>query len=266
MNGRIFSELTQEDRIFLSRVEESFFSAEEKCVVKFTAFLDGRQQLLVQQAARKVGFENYLLFGGLGLEAEQGERTENERRMLGCFPYYETPSTEAFPIVPLTFSYRTADILTHRDFLGCFMALDLKRETIGDILVGEGRCVAFFQPHAAEIVLGELSKIGRVGVKVQRGIVGTVPSLYRTRKEEGVVSSLRLDCLVALVCKVSREKAQQLVRSGLVTLCWQICTDTALLTEEGDVFSVRGFGKFRLEEVGAVTKKGRLHLVYSQYI
>ena len=261
MSGRIISELTQEDRFFLARVEEAFSGAEEKCVSKFTAFLDGRQQLLVQQAAKRSGYNNYLLCGGL----PEGEG-ENERRMLGCFPYYEEPSPQAFPILPLTFLYRAEDKLTHRDFLGSFMALDLKRETVGDILVEEGRCVSFFQPQAAQVVLGEITKIGRVGVKVQKGFDGPAPALYRTRAEEGVVSSLRLDCLVALACKVSREKAQQLVRAGLVTLCWQICTDTSVPAQAGDVFSVRGFGKFRLEQVGNVTKKGRFHLTYSQSV
>lgn len=261
MGGRLISELSQEDRLFLARIGDTIRAADEKCAVKFTAFLDGRQQLLVRQSVQKTGFENYLLFGGL--MEQQGE---NERRMLGCFPFYETPMEEAFPIVPLTFSYRGEDKLTHRDFLGSFMALDLKRETVGDILVGEGVCVTFLQPHAAEIALAEISKIGRVGVKVCRGLPGEIPPLYRTSREEGVVSSLRLDCLTALVCKVSREKAQQLVRSGLVTLCWQVCTDTSVTAESGDVFSVRGYGKFRLEDTGTVTRKGRLHLTYSRYI
>ncbi len=254
---RFVQELSQEDRIFLSRAEDAFAVASEKCIEKFSAFLDGRQQMLARQAAQKAGFENFLLFGGM---------PESERRILGCFPYYEEPEPDKFPIVPLTFTYRTADSLTHRDFLGCFMALNLKRETIGDILVGEGRCIAFFLPQAAEIAETEISKIGRVGVGVQKGIVGEPPLLYHTKKEEGVVSSLRLDCLVALVCKVSREKAQQLIRSGLVVLCWQVCTDVAFTLEKGDVFSIRGFGKFRLEQVGAPTKKGRLHLIYSQYV
>ena len=255
--GRLIQGLSQEDRILLSRAEEAFTAADEKCTVKFSAFLDGRQQLLVQQAARKSGFENFMLFGGL---------PESERRVLGCFPYYEEPSADGFPIVPLTFTYRDADVLTHRDFLGCFMSLNLKRETIGDILVEEGRCVSFFLPHAAEVAAAEISKIGRVGVSIQRGIVGEPPALYHTQNMEGVVSSLRLDCLVALACKVSREKAQQFIRSGVVTLCWQVCTDTALTVEKGDIFSIRGFGKFRLEAIGNPTKKGRIHLIYSQYV
>lgn len=254
---RFVQELSQEDRILLSRTEDAFAATNEKCIIKFSAFLDGRQQMLVQQAALKAGFESFLLFGGL---------PESERKILGCFPYYEDPEPNKFPIVPLTFTYRMVDSLTHRDFLGCFMALNLKRETIGDILVGEGRCIAFFLPQAAEIAEAEISKIGRVGVGVQKGIVGEPPALYHTQNKEGIVSSLRLDCLVALVCRVSREKAQQFIRSGLVMLCWQVCTDAAFTLEKGDIFSIRGFGKFRLEQIGVPTKKGRFHLIYSQYV
>ena len=35
--------------------------------------------------------------------------------------------------------------------------------------------------------------------------------------------------------------------------------------EEGDVFSVRGFGKFRLKEIGGLTKKGRIRICVEKY-
>lgn len=232
--------------------------ADAKNVRKFSAFLDGRQQLLAQQTIQAEGFQNYLLFGGL--------EEENERRILGVFPYYEDADPQLFPITPLSFIYRDSDKLTHRDFLGSFMSLNLKRETIGDILVGEGHTVVFAQPQAAQIILSEIVKIGRVGLSVSEGITVPLPKLYSLKPVAGTVSSLRLDCVVAFCCNISREKAQQLIRSGMVTLQFQICEDTSRQMQLSNIFSVRGFGKFRLEQIGAVTKKGRLHIVCSQYI
>ena len=253
-----FSNLSPEDRAFVSRVRDMFHLVETKNVRRFSAFLDGRQQLLAQQVAKADGYENYLLFGGL----EQ----ENERRILGIFPFYESAEIQEFPIQPLSFRYRVSDKLSHRDFLGSFMSLNLKRETIGDILVGEGCAVVFVQPQAAQIIQTEIVKIGRVGVTIEPAITVPVPKLYTLQPISGTVSSLRLDCIVAFTCNQSREKAQQLIRAGSVTLQYQICEDTAQQVQQNDIFSVRGYGKFRLEQVGAITKKGRLHIVCSRYI
>lgn len=253
------SSLSPEDRAFVSRVRDMLHLADSKNVRKFSAFLDGRQQLLAQQTVQAEGFQNYLLYGGL-------DEQENERKILGIFPYYEEADPQFFPIVPLSFVYRETDKLSHRDFLGSFMSLNLKRETIGDILVGEGHAVVFAQPQAAHVILSEVVKIGRVGLSVSEGITVSVPKLHTLRPLPGTVSSLRLDCIVAFCCNISRDKAQQLVRSGLVTLQFQICEDTSRQMQLSDVFSVRGHGKFCLQQIGTVTKKGRLHIVCSQYV
>ncbi len=63
--------------------------------------------------------------------------------MAGFFPDYMEADAEAFPIAPLTLTYRKEDKLGHRDFLGSFMGLGIEREAVGDILIGEGRCVVF---------------------------------------------------------------------------------------------------------------------------
>ena len=254
------SSLSPEDRAFVSRVRDMVKLADTRNVRKFTAFLDGRQQMLARQTALSEGCQNFLLYGGLD------DEEENERKILGIFPFYEDADPQLFPVTALSFVYRDADKLSHRDFLGSFMSLNLKRETIGDILVGDGHAVVFAQPQAAQIIQSEVVKIGRVGLSVYEGITVPIPKLHSLKPLPGTVSSLRLDCVVAHCCNLSREKAQQLIRSGLVTLQFQVCEDTSRQMQVSDVFSVRGHGKFRLEQIGAVTKKGRLHIVCSQYI
>ena len=62
-----------------------------------------------------------------------------------------SPRRSSFPITPLVLSYRKEDKLTHRDFLGSFMALGVERSVIGDIVVGEGQCVAFLREEMGSI-------------------------------------------------------------------------------------------------------------------
>ena len=45
------------------------------------------------------------------------------------------------------------------------MSLGIKREVIGDILVGDGKCYIAVQSSFAEHIIDSLKKIGNVGVK-----------------------------------------------------------------------------------------------------
>ena len=116
---------------------------------KFLGFLSLEEAVLAKKVLenRNVKFS---LFGGYDLA---------ERVMLCCLPSWG--DTASFPITAVTFSYREVDKLTHRDFLGALMSLGLTRESIGDILVGEGRAVAFLSDDVAQYVFTQLEKIGR---------------------------------------------------------------------------------------------------------
>lgn len=98
----------------------------------FMPFMSERKQALLASKLKKAYFDNYLFFGGYD---------DSERKMLGLF--FDEPSTSMFPICGIEFSFRKCDRLTHRDFLGSLMSLGIERETVGDILVEDGRAVVF---------------------------------------------------------------------------------------------------------------------------
>ena len=65
--------------------------------------------------------------------------------------------------------------------------------------------------------------------------------------------------------KMARGKAAALIESGRVQLNWRACTKPDRTVSEGDTVSARGFGKFELTEVGALTKKGRIPITVQCY-
>lgn len=222
----------------------------------FLGFLDESQCAACEDRLRRQKGLQWLLWGGY---------PEAERKVLGLFPDYLEPDPELFPIVPVTFTYRAGDKLSHRDFLGSFMALGVERDVTGDILVGEGKCVAFFRQEMAPYFLDNIRKIGRVGVKAAEGAQDPLP-IHREFKEiAGVVASPRLDCLVALLCRTSREKAAGLITAGLVQRNHRESLSVSEHTEEGDVLSIRGQGKFQIDRLGPLTSKGRLSISCRKY-
>ena len=249
-------QLAAEDKLLAGRITDSIRMCGEKYVTKFTFFLDEHQQMLCRKLLASECFENYLFFGGY--EGAQ-------RCILGLFPPYCEADPSAFPMKAVSFKYRKTDVLTHRDFLGCLMSLGIERNTVGDIIVSEGQAAAFIYDTVVPSVL-LIKKIGRVGVEASEGMNGiTVPEQKYT-SVTGTVASLRLDSVLSVALRLSREKTAALIRSGNVQVNYVVSLLTDTKTAQGDVFSVKGYGKFVLSEVGSVTKKDRIHITVNKYI
>lgn len=249
---------SEEDRWLFDRIVDMCAWVGEKYSSKFSLFLDERQALIAVAAVNSVKFENFLLYGGFDGAS---------RKVLGLFPEYSEKETGDFPIVPLFFSYRKCDVLTHRDFLGSVMALQVKRETVGDIVINDGEAVVYVHENVADAITGEVVKIGRVGVSVAKKEIGFEIGKKQDFEEmTAFVSQLRLDSITAAALHLSRSKAAELIESAGITVNFREVFDVDFKLAEGDVFSARGHGKFILAEVGNVSKKGRIHIVIKKYI
>ena len=171
----------------------------------------------------------------------------------------------AYPIDALTVMFRRGDTLTHRDFLGALMSKGIKRETVGDILVEEGRAVLFVSRDVSKYILEQVKLIGRVGVKIERGFCEPLPAASQKVMQSHTVASLRLDCVVAALIGVSRDKSVKFITEGLVAINSAVAEKTTKTVVVNDKISVRGYGKFTVISVDGVTRKGRTVLVTERY-
>ncbi len=245
-----------EDKILTAQITDGIARAQERYVNKFIGFLDERQAALALDMLRRQSYTHYSLYGGY---------EDASRVYLGIFSPYEEPESAIFPIYPVTFTYRAADRLAHRDFLGALMALMITRDSIGDILVGEGHTVAFLSEKAATLAIDELKKVGSVGVKAEQGICTELPQQNSFETIEGVVASERLDSIAALLTKLSREKAVKFITSGLVSINFQATDNISYKLSAGDKISIRGYGRFIFDGVSGTTKKGRTHVTARKF-
>jgi len=245
------------DKLFEARIDDMFRQCERSFCSVYSSFLDERQCILAERICGRYGSPLYKLWGGF----------EDARRKVLCI-YNEYSSDivlEECPIKCLTFSFRSADKLSHRDFLGSFMAICLKRETIGDIIIADGAAQVFVTEIAARLILSTVSKIGKVGVRIS----DSEPFYLETKQEFDViratVASMRLDCAVGAAAKISRETASKLIRSEKVSVNHFPVMSVSHELNQGDIISVRGFGKFIMDEINGTTKKGRIHIVLRKY-
>lgn len=243
------------DQWLSARIEDAIRRSSKRAC--FVGFLDERETALAREIVNRERFSNGLFWGGF----EDGERV-----VFGAFPEYQEPDPEAFPIVGITVSFRSQDTLTHRDFLGAFLAAGVRRETIGDILVEPGRAVLFVRQETAGFLLSQISRIGRVGVRLSEGIQLPLPAGMGFAEFQGVIASPRLDCVTAAATGLSREKAAKLISAGLVTVNHCPQESLSLMIQEGDRLSVRGKGRFIIDRLGPVTKKGRLAIAGRRHL
>lgn len=246
-----------EEKQLYARLDDRLRRLERDWSPNFGFFLDEGQQALARQYLWGRGFPNYLFWGGF---------EKAGRRILGLFPEYMEPEAAAFPLEGLCIRYREEDKPRHQSVLGSLMALNIKRELVGDILLGEREGALFLLEPAYTLALNELHKVGRAGVKLSPGLPDPLPEPYTLKPISGTVSSLRLDCLVAFFLNLSRERAAQLVRSGAVQRNHLPVQEPSAPVQEGDVLSIRGSGRFVLSQVGGLSQKGRLHLLGHQYV
>ena len=65
---------------------------------------------------------------------------------------------------------------------------------------------------------------------------------------------------------MSRATSSDAIKKGLVSLNYDTNCHVATTVSDGDVISVRGYGKFIIKTDGTLTKKGRYHIQILQYI
>ncbi|MBR4224685.1 MAG: RNA-binding protein [Oscillospiraceae bacterium] len=247
--------MSDEQRLLIARIED-LYTARQRGRRSFTSFLSEGEYALARSWCERRGEQ--LCFWG-GYDGAQ-------RVMAGGFPDYEEPDTGAFPIRRLFIGGRMTEGLTHRDYLGSMLGLGIERAMCGDIIVTDSGAYAMLAPTSAELVLRELTKVGRTGVKVREcdadeDIERKDDIAYRS----ATISSLRLDCLVSAMTDLSREKSSSLIRSGAVSVDHFPCEDVSRQVPEGSLISIRGHGRYVLSEVGGRTKKDRIHITFGKY-
>ena len=259
-----------------AKVLDRFFLCTSRHVATFTDFYDpvkGSAFLnAIEHSNSHLNNVHILSFGG----AE-----DCERRMIGFFPDSfggkEKPNIKAeensekydnFPIDCLRISYNKKfnQAPRHQDYLGSLLGLGISRERIGDILPSsispssnEGFANVFVARELSDYICGQLEKVGRVSVKTEK-VVHIENTKAELQEKIINVASLRVDAVVSVIFKLSRNRASELVSGEKVLVNWGIVRDGSKLVKPGDMVTLRGYGRVQIGEVVGVTKKDRMRL------
>ena len=81
-----------------------------------------------------------------------------------------------------------------------------------------------------------------------------------------IVTSLRLDNIVSVLAKTSRNKANEIIEQERVFLNYKLETKSSRQVKVGDTITIRGKGRFNFKEISGNTKKGRFIIKIDKFV
>lgn len=242
----------ENETLLKKRLAELSHRAFERGYTTYSTFLNLQEISILKSLKLE---SKYILFGGY----------ENADR---CVASFSNDEVYSYPIVCIKIEplqQKFSDKLTHRDFLGALMNLGIEREMLGDIKILNNEGYLFCLDKISQYIVDNLSSIKHTSVKCK--IIDDIPELFNQLpdEEEYIVSSLRIDTIVSAVFKMSRNSASQLINQEKIFINSKTVYKDSVQLKEGDVVSVRSYGKFIYSQTVNETRKHKMVVAIRLY-
>lgn len=252
----------EDEQFLMRRAQDLFRTACSRAVLRHSGFLTQREQDLCRAAMNKCGCKNYTLDGGW---------PSAERKVLCITPEDCYWSEQPVQCLQLSLSLPAgAKAPEHRDYLGSLMGLKIERSCLGDILLDTrtpGLAYVFCLEDKAEFICRELLSIGKFPVSASvcsPELAAAIPQPERTLKT-GTVPSLRLDAVLSEMMATGRNQAAEYIAAGRVEINHLPEQRQHAPVYAGDIFTVRGKGRWQLTDIKGKSKKDRVIIEYFAY-
>ena len=249
----IYQHFRPEERGFIDQVLNWKDFVENKYAPKLTDYLDPREQQILKTIIGQQTI-NLSFFGG-------SPHTERKRALL--YPDYYQETEADYNVTLFEVKYPSKFIhLTHPQVLGTLMSIGLKRDKFGDIMLADERIQFFCAEEISDYVKLEVQSMGKASVElIQQPLSETILQKEQWIEIMITASSVRIDTIISSIYKISRQKSQVLIHSGLVKVNWTVIESTSFECGEGDTISVRGYGRSKIFSFDGKSKKEKWKMV-----
>ena len=171
-------------------------------------------------------------------------------------------------IVRVTLPEEEKGKYSHRNYLGGIVKLGLRREKVGDIIVGEDGADIITLAEFAEVLKKELPSLTRFeNAKIEISEIQNLRKLeLKVEETTIIVPSLRLDNFVSDLARTSRNKAGEIIAQERVFINGQNETKNSKQVKIGDIITIRGKGRFVIKEFTGTTRSGRTVVLVEKYV
>ena len=256
-----------EDKLIISKFFDKIELCKKTNKIETTDFLNELEQKILIKVARMAEVENCIFYGG---------NESSDRKIAIIYPEKMTELFEnnsfkydtVFSVFRIRVPESDAKSFNHSVYLGGIIKLGIKREKIGDIIVDEGGADIIVKKETEKFLYGNLKTLTRFKMADVSTI--TLGEMLENEKKfediKLITSSLRLDNIVSELAKTSRNKAAEILAQERVFVNYELESKNTKLVKEKDVVTIRGKGKFIIDEVIGNTKKGNYIVICKKYV
>ena len=91
-------------------------------------------------------------------------------------------------------------------------------------------------------------------------------SMFLSNTNEFVVSSLRADAVIARIISSNRETVKNKIKNKDILVNYKVLANNSYVFRDGDIFSIRKFGKYKFSGVVKMTKKDNYVICCFKYL
>ena len=251
-----------EEELILAKVQDQYKFSITKNKVTYTDFMQLAEKSLITKYINQEHINNCFWYGGLN---------NTEREILIFYP--EKLSKElVLKSINSILNYVHIELpkdnhMEHREFLSGIMKLGIIREKFGDIIIRKNGADIIAFCDIAEYFSNNLKLLTRF----QKATI-TMHNITDLQEKEVsfeeiniIVSSIRLDNIVAELSHSSRSNAQDIIKEQRVFINGILELKDSKTMQIGDTITIRGKGKFIFYNTNGNTKSNRIKLIFKKY-
>ena len=253
--------MKDENDLLIAKVLDKKKICNSKNKITYTDFLNEKEQRVIE---KNVKLENAFFYGV----------NENaDRKILVFYPEKLTEELVRKSLKSVLSGIRIIlkndqiGNYEHKNYLSALIKIGIDRGKIGDILVDDyGADIIAFDINKEFIIqsLSELTRFRKANIDVIP-IDDIKQKIDRFEESTIIVSSMRIDNIVAELAGCSRTNADEYINSEKVFVNYETALKVSKTIFEGDIVTIRGKGKFRIDGLVRNTRNNRFVIKVNKY-
>lgn len=253
--------MKDENDLLIAKVLDKKKICNSKNKITYTDFLNEKEQRFIE---KNVKLENAFFYGV----------NENaDRKILVFYPEKLTEELVRKSLKSVLSGIRIIlkndqiGNYEHKNYLSALIKIGIDRGKIGDILVDDyGADIIAFDMNKEFIIqsLSELTRFRKANIDIIP-IDDIKQKIDRFEESTIIVSSMRIDNIVAELAGCSRTNADEYINSEKVFVNYETALKVSKTIFEGDIVTIRGKGKFRIDGLVRNTRNNRFVIKVNKY-
>lgn len=167
----------------------------------------------------------------------------------------------------LLYEIKCSNQLRHQDILGTMFSLNIAKEMYGDIIIFDNRYFIFIFKLFQNYFEMNFTMVRNNKIELKEIDINYLKDYEREYGElELIVSSERIDTIIAHLTGTSRGLVKDKIKNKEITLNYEILKDLSYKLKENDTFSIKKIGKFKYIGVIKNTKNGNVIVKILKYL